>query len=116
MQGSVRMDSHAQVRTVGPCDRNCACRTQLLDTRSVLARDRVRKGRNSPGTRKARHVDVALDRDRRPVRRVEPGALGYHPVGPIRRSQGFVMQDLHDRVQLRVDGADSIQMRLHDLA
>jgi len=50
------------------------------------------------------------------VQHAQREALRHGPVGGVRRAQRFVLQHLHDGIELWIDCGDSIEVRLHDLA
>ena len=110
------MDPQAEVRQIAAAEGDRTGRAQPVHLWGVDRGDRLGQGRDRLRGRGARQVDVLLDRERDAVQRAEPGAVRHRPVGRVGGREGLVRQETDERVEVRVDRLDPVQVRLRDLA
>jgi len=116
VQGRVGVDAQGEVRQIGTAERDRAARAQPLHRRGVDRGDRLGQGRDPLRGRGASHVDVLLDRERDAMQGAQPGTVCRQPVGLIGGREGLLGQTPDDRIDVRVDRLDPVQVSLDHLS
>ena len=103
-----------QLGKVGLADHHGARGAQTAHELAVI-RDGGEVGRRAPGRYLAGHVLHVLDRDRHAQERpLVTGATA--PVGLLRVHERALVHDVSERVQLRVEALDPLEVEDHELA
>ncbi len=116
MKVVVGMPAQTEVGHVGAADDDRARVLQVADDGGVAFRKRALVADDALGRGRAGDIDVFLHGDGNAVQGAELLAGGDGGIGGIGRRQRFLGQKRRDRVDLVVDGVDTVQMRPYDLA
>ena len=115
VERAVGVHAQAHVGQVGAADRDCAGSPHPFDDRRVRRRDGIGESRDAPGRRAAGDVDIVLDGERDAVQRPQRFTGSGLAIRLDRIAARLFGENLHDRVDGRVDRLDPTKVCFDDL-